>query len=345
MQKEFKPSGAKATNSFKKRFNYSLLRITSLYTLTLIVILFVSGTVTYSEFSSRIGRRFGGFPTMPPQMRVFLKDQPTAAQVREDLVQSIIFVNIFLLMLASISSYWLARRTLQPIKDAYERQQRFLSDASHELRTPLSILHIELENELYGLTKGPEFEKLSSKLEEVKRMSALVNNLLVLSRLDEGKIDVKKVADVHIEQVISEIVKRLQPLAHSNSLTLAYKAESKNPLISLNEDLFSHALTNLILNAIVYNKPDGKVDVISKIEGNQIVIEVIDTGIGISAHDLQNIFERFYRSDKSRTRKTGGSGLGLSIARSAIHHLHGRLEIESKIDVGTAVIIHLPLKQ
>ncbi len=340
-----KQSGAKVTGSFKKRFNLSLAWLTLLYGLTLAVILLVSGTVTYSEFSSRIGRRFGGFPP-PPQIRQqIINMQPTAAEVRQDLIESLIFVNSLLLVLASISSYWLARRTLQPIRDSYERQQLFLSDASHELRTPLSILHIELENELSSTTKSAERERITSKLDEVKRMSKIVNDLLTLSRLDAGKLDyTENITTVHLEECVSKIVKRLQPLAESNGLTLSYIQESQDIVLTLDEDVFSHALTNFIQNAIVYNKPGGKVNVITKIKGKEFLVEIIDTGIGISPDDLNNIFERFYRTDKSRSRKTGGSGLGLSIAQSAIRHIGGRFEIESKLDEGTKVKVFLPLK-
>ncbi len=426
MLNALKQSGAKATGSFKKHFNRSLLQLTLLYTVTLAIILLISGMVTYSEFSGRIGKRFGGFQPQisqitqtkaedgsqtttvnisvtplpePPNkpLNKFgnklsgvlgnqignqpgnLPNIPTAEDVRQDLIQSLIFVNGFLLILASISSYWLARRTLRPIEEAYERQRRFLGDASHELRTPLSILHIELENELRaiggtngtsgtgGTTHGSASniaarERIESKLEEVKRMSGLVNDLLALSRLDEDAPNTKDtLKPVHIETAISKITERLQPLAESHKLILSYErlgsgsehgsspsaelhSEKNGPMLNLDEDLFSHAITNLILNAIHYNKPDGHVEIVTKTEGNDVVIEITDTGIGISPEDLKAIFERFYRTDKSRTRKTGGSGLGLSIAQSAIEHMGGKITIESERGKGTTATVRLPIR-
>ena len=343
MQKEFKQSGVRATSSFKKRFSHSLFNITFLYTITLIVILFVSGILTHTEFSNRVARRFSDFNKMPPEVRMQMVNRPTAQEVRDDLFESLLFTNLILILLASFSSYWLAKKTLKPIKDAYERQQHFLSDASHELRTPLSILTIELENELTSSTKEQDKEKLQSKMDEVKRMTKIVNDLLVLSRLDEERIPTKPV-QIHIEQVIEKIIKRLQPLAESNGISLTYIHKSEDTTITIDEDLLTHALTNFILNAVIYNKNQGKVEVLTHIEKKEFIVEIIDTGIGISKSDLQNIFERFYRTDKSRSRKTGGTGLGLSIAQSAIHHLNGTLEIESDVNIGTKVKVHLPIK-
>jgi signal transduction histidine kinase len=174
MQNESKPFGVKATNSFKENFNQSILKLSFLYGAILITILFISGVITFNEFSGRIGKRFN---TPPPTVTITLPNgttiskvpiekgldrglnriqeksnreaqMPTVADIRADLIASLIFVNGILLLLASIASYWLARLTLKPIQIAYEKQRRFLGDASHELRTPLSILQIELENEL-----------------------------------------------------------------------------------------------------------------------------------------------------------------------------------------------------
>jgi two-component system, OmpR family, sensor histidine kinase CiaH len=358
MQHESKQFGAKDINSFRKRFSESLAQLTFLYILTLVVILCISGYITYSEFSSRIGKRFNRFPpTQPAQFKgrispnaLLLNNQPTAEDVRDDLIGALIFVNSFLLILASISSYWLARRTLQPIKHAYERQRRFLSDASHELRTPLSILQLELENEIRNTQNipVPELRGLAeSKLEEVKRMGKLVHDLLVLSRLDEDTIhSVKQKETFDLVAFLEALVRRLQPLTKVNQLHLTFATEKDTPdplLMTVDENLCTHALTNLILNAILYNVPSGSVRVTVATIQKNAVIKVIDTGIGIAQPDLDLIFERFYRADKSRSRKTGGSGLGLSIAESAIHRIGGTIQIESTPSVGTTVIVHIPL--
>ncbi len=391
MQNESKPFGVKATNSFKKNFNQSILKLSFLYGAILVTILCISGVITFNEFSGRIGKRFN---TIPPTITIQLpngntitnktlviredkrpnelkKDQqvrngqiqneqkresqtPTAADIRADLIASLIFVNGILLLIASIASYWLARLTLKPIQVAYEKQRRFLGDASHELRTPLSILQIELENELHTQKDEKKREDIHSKLEEVQRMSKLVGDLLTLSRLDDdGTPKSRKSSRVAVGEfssLINKITDRLTPLAHAHSVLLSFVDEIsntphtafKNRQLIVDEELLSHALTNLIQNAIFYNKKDGSVEVKIAPHGKRIRITITDTGVGINEHDLQHIFDRFYRADKSRTRsnvKHSGSGLGLSIAKTTLAHMNATLYLTSEVDKGTIATV------
>lgn len=398
MQNESKLFGAKATSSFKKSFdqsfNQSILKLSFLYGTILVAILLISGVITFNEFSGRIGKRFN----IPPTVTITLPNgttiskgpidkgigrelngsqvnkvqdrndrntqMPTAADIRADLIASLIFVNGILLLLASIASYWLARLTLRPIQVAYERQRRFLGDASHELRTPLSILQIELENELHteknATVRNTETrEAIESKLEEVQRMSKLVGDLLTLSRLDDDTAPKhRKTARVTVGEfssLINKITERLTSLAETHSVSLLFVDEItqntstpnstfKNRHIVIDEELLSHALTNLLQNAIFYNKKDGTVEVKIKAHGKKIQIIVSDTGVGIHEHDLQHIFDRFYRADKSRTRsnvKHSGSGLGLSIAKTTLEHMNATLHLTSEVDKGTIATIEL----
>jgi len=395
MQNESKPFGVKATNSFKKNFNQSILKLSFLYGAILVTILCISGIITFNEFSGRVGKRFN---TIPPTVTITLPNGttiskgpidsglgrelnglqvnrvqdrndrngqiPTAADIRADLIASLIFVNGILLLLASIASYWLARLTLRPIQIAYEKQRRFLGDASHELRTPLSILQIELENELHTEKNAPvrnteTREAIESKLEEVQRMSKLVGDLLTLSRLDDDTAPKHRktirVTVGEFSSLINKITERLVPLAETHSVSLSFVDEItqtasasnnifKNKHIVVDEELLSHALTNLIQNAIFYNKKDGAVEVKIKAHGKRVQIIVSDTGVGIHEHDLQHIFDRFYRADKSRTRsnvKHSGSGLGLSIAKTTLAHMNATLRLTSEVDKGTIATIEL----
>lgn len=386
MQNESKLFGAKATNSFKKSFNQSfnqsILKLSFLYGAILVAILCISGVITFNEFSGRVGKRFNTIPptitiqlpngdtlsNKPPlnQIRKELRNEqkkqaqmPTAEDIRADLIASLIFVNGILLLLASIASYWLARLTLRPIQIAYEKQRRFLGDASHELRTPLSILQIELENELHSVKDETTREEIKSKLEEVQRMSKLVSDLLTLSRLDDGVADKnpardKKVETIYMQQFeekVQSIVTRLESLATTHAVSLSFKSniestKDKQRRVTVDTDLLSHALTNLVQNAIFYNKKDGQVHVTLLVRGRKIRIVIEDTGIGISEHDLEHIFDRFYRADKSRTRsnvKHSGSGLGLSIAKSTLAHINGTLQLTSEIDKGTTATIEIEM--
>lgn len=344
MQNVLKQSGVKGTGSFEKRFQRSIVTLTVFYALTLAIIIFISGVVSYSTFSSRIGRRFEKFPPHPQTQQITPLKMPTVEEVRTDFIESLILVDGFLLLLAIILSYWLARVTLYPIKKSYEQQRQFLGNASHELRTPLSILQLDLENELADSSLKENIKRRArSNLEEVGRMSRLVGDLLLLSRLDENKPVTRTISPVNTTTVLDKAVDHLRVLAttHSVEITVNHTQE-KDIVITSNEDLLFHALTNIIKNAIVYNKPAGTVVITVAPSHKEIAITITDTGIGINKDQLNKIFDRFYRIEESRSRQTGGSGLGLSIVRSSIEHIGGKISIESNIEKGTSVFITLP---
>lgn len=347
MRNVLKQYGVKDTGSFEKHFQRSILTLTIFYATTLAIILFVSGAVSYSTFSSRIGHRFERFP--PPDTDIFLENLPshlpTAEEVRTDFIESLILVNGILLLLAGVLSYWLALVTLYPIKKAYEKQRQFLGNASHELRTPLSILQLDLENELADSSLKENIKRRArSNLEEVGRMSRLVGDLLLLSRLDENKPITKTLNRINIHKVIDNAVTHLRTLSETNNVELRVQSiENGELLIVSNEDLLFHVLTNIIKNAIVYNKPNGVVDISVTLKQKNIAITITDTGIGISKDQVKKIFDRFYRIEESRSRQTGGSGLGLSIVRSSLEHIGGKISMESEIGKGTSVVITLPV--
>ncbi len=345
-----KQSGVRDINSFNQRFKTSIIKLTLLYVGILVGILFVSSSVLYSAFSKRLEHRYRGFspaeaeivlePGQPPRITY-----PTPDDVRADLIYSLILVNGFLLFIASALSYRLAAETLKPLKDAYEREKRFLGDASHELRTPLAILQADLENELLNVHGSKiAHARASSNLEEVKRMGSLISGLLTLSRLSEDGIKSKSIyVDINIPDFIQDICKRLSAIAEQQHVALTFE-KPENPMhIFSNEKLISEAVTNVIKNAILYNKMNGTVTVSLVEKDNAAEITVADTGIGMSKKDLDKVFDRFYRVDKSRSRQTGGSGLGLAIVRSSIEQAGGTISLESELDKGTTVKLRIPL--
>ena len=359
MQKESLPFGAKATNlfnrSFSQNFERSIIRLAVFYALIFAGILLLSGLITFSVFAFRSHHRFNRgtiiVQNMMPQAadpRVIVAVSqpmprplpPVESQLREDLIESLVMVNTLLVMLSALFGYWLARRTLQPIRNAYEKQQQFLADASHELRTPLAILHLDLENELHG-AKGEAKNRAESNLQEVQRMSKLVNDLLLLSRLDQAVA--QDISAVDLGVLSSDVVDRLQPLASAHDVVVT-AASAEGCLVLAHADTVFHAVTNIVHNAIAYNKPNGTVIVTVAVVGAEYVVAVADTGVGIAEQDVARIFDRFYRADKSRTRSTGGSGLGLAIAHAAVERSGGTIAIESAVGVGTTVTIRFPRK-
>ncbi|TSC84342.1 MAG: histidine kinase [Parcubacteria group bacterium Gr01-1014_13] len=345
MQNVFKQFGERAIGSFNSRFKFSLWELTALYAAILIVILFLSSSIIYGAFSNRLEYRFN--QATSPSFSNFLPFPPTVQDVQGDLVRSLVWVNIILLVAAGVASYWLARATFKPLQEMHEGQRKFFGDASHELRTPLSILRLDLENQLADKTlSAPIRERIVSNLEEVDRMGKLVNGLLALARFDElYSAKQKNFIPVSLIPLTQHAVERLQVLAKEQQVDLVFNLLTKEKLIILsNEEVLLQTITNIIKNGIMYNRPGGKVIVTIHNDKRHAFITIVDTGVGISKQDLDKIFDRFYRADKSRSSETGGSGLGLAIVRSSMNYLDGTVKIESEVEKGTSIVLEFSLK-
>lgn len=340
MQSAFKPFGEKDTGSFHEHYTRTRLQLTLIYSVISIALLVVSGSITRTVFSERLDQRFAIIVDRKDRVHsVFLPIN--ADDVRSDLSNTLLLVNGVLVALSVLASYWLATRTLRPIQEAYDRQRQFLSDASHELRTPLAILQANLENERDG---GAANLRMSAEghLEEVKRMSALVSDVLSLSKLEHAGVDVAQ-EPMTVNDVLQKVVDRLAPIAAKHDVSLMLEDAPETFTILANEEPLIRVLTNIIENAILYNRPQGSVSISLQREDGNVRIDITDTGVGIAEKDVQKIFDRFYRADKSRSRRTGGSGLGLSIARSIVESFGGGIAMKSTVDVGTTVSITLPI--
>lgn len=327
MQNVLKLFAGRDSVSFEKRFTRSLVVLTIFYSITLSVILLISTSVSYSAFSSRIRARYERIPS-PPGIIIEVQRGPTANEIKQDFVNAIALVNGVLLVIAIGASYVLARLTLRPLKTAYEDQRRFIADASHELKTPLAIMSMELENE-----NTPEAK---SKLQEVKRMTKIVQDLLLLSKLENAAESPSPIISVDVVSVLKDVVKRLGVVAEAYKVNIDFKDPNEPFFVKGNEHI-SHIFSNIIQNGIIYNKPEGKVEVSVEKVGSEVDVIVKDTGQGMTRHDLEHIFDRFYRADKSRSRKSGGSGLGLSIAERGIESVGGRIKMQSELEKGTTV--------
>ena len=338
----------KATGSRKDKFQLTRLRLTGIYAALLLGVLIISGVITHSVFSSRLEHRFllHGRPTFVPPPQVLQIGREARDQVRQELITSMILVNGMLFIGAVGLSYFLAGITLRPIKQAYEQQRRFLSDASHELRTPLAILQTDLENERDN-TKASAQEKEASQshLEEVQRMGKIVKDLLLISRLDgEGQLATPREV-VDLKEIVTVAVQRLQGYAAKHKIKIIVSPMTRENSITViaNQGHLLQAVTNLIKNGIDYNKPDGNVVVSLRPNKNGVDITVSDTGIGIAEEEIPKLFDRFYRVDKSRTRAVGGSGLGLSIVQAIAHTYGGSVSVISSTSTGTIVRFSIPL--
>jgi signal transduction histidine kinase len=264
--------------------------------------------------------------------------------IQADFQNTILMVNGVLLIVAAVLSYGLAGLTLRPIRSAYERQRQFLGDASHELRTPLAILQTGLESQLRRTKDTKEAKKIQSHLEEVHRMTRLVEDLLQLSYFAERNINIPNKKNVELTPLLQEAVERFTELAEKNEIRMNCLINVDTGISVLGDkQMLSQAITNILKNAVYYNKSGGSVEVRLSREQSRAVIEIIDTGIGMSSEDIEHVFDRFYRAEKSRSRGTGGSGLGLSIADAVIRAHRGSIDIHSVPDEGTSVLITLPI--
>ncbi|WP_242393956.1 heavy metal sensor histidine kinase [Anaeromyxobacter oryzisoli] len=232
--------------------------------------------------------------------------------------------------------------TLARLHDAFERLRRFTADASHELRTPLTALRSVGEVALQEPREPAAYrEVVGSMLEEVERLTGLVESLLLLTRADSGRVAAAREA-VDLDALATGAVDHLRVLAEekgqvlTTELPVAVRARCAPALVR-------QAIVNLLDNAIQYTPPGGIIRVRARVlASGEPAVEVEDTGPGIAAAHLERIFERFYRVDADRSRRTGGAGLGLAIARSVVGATGGRIEVQSAEGRGSLFRIVLP---
>jgi len=224
-------------------------------------------------------------------------------------------------------------------------RQQFVSNVSHELKTPLSSVKVLSESILLmeDVPKEMYVEFLHDINSEVDRMTAIINDLLTLVKLDQKEIPLN-FKEVDLNQMMAGIVKRLQPLAEDKGVILETDY-LKEITADADEMKLSLAISNLADNAIKYTPEGGRVKITLDADHQHAFITVADTGIGIPEDEVNRVFERFYRVDKTRDRETGGTGLGLSITHAAIMMHKGSIKVNSKEEEGTTILVRIPLKQ
>lgn len=236
------------------------------------------------------------------------------------------------------------------LQDVTEREQlerdrkAFVANVSHELRTPLTTMKSYIETLQDGAINDPEVSHrfLNVLANETERMIRLVNDLLQLSKLDSKRFTLR-LRRFDLGELIREVVQRFSFQFRERSLKVSLMIDPYLPPIEADRDMLTQVLDNVLSNAIKYSHPEGKVSIRLSQEGDQLKLVIQDEGVGIPKQELKNIFKRFYRVDKARSRDQGGVGLGLAITREMILAHQGSIEIESDLGQGTMVIIRLPL--
>lgn len=242
---------------------------------------------------------------------------------------------------------------------SFRQIKQFSSDASHELKTPLTILKGEVEVTLRKERPPQEYQQtLKSNLEEINRMSQIVEDLLLLSKADTGEIRLNK-EDIILTEILNEVVAQMDRLAKSKKLHLSASNHHQDIHIFGDALRLRELFINLIENGIKYTEEGGAIHITLQKEypppvrnqsdwlegekGEFVKIIVSDTGIGIAKEDQERIFNRFFRVDKARSREQGGSGLGLSICKWIVEAHQGEIKVESELGKGSSFIIKLPL--
>lgn len=264
--------------------------------------------------------------------------------IEQKFIKNLLISTVLSLVSVYIASHFLARKTLKPIIDSWKKQTQFVQDASHELRTPLAIIKAKQEN----LLENPEskiidnIEDIGCTLQEVDRLTKLIKELMDLARNDSNSQKLNKenfILDTEIKSII-ELYKEVAATEEKEFiLNLEYNEEINADLNKIKE-----LLIILLDNSLKYTEEHDLIEVKTYKKDNRCIIEVIDTGIGISKEAIDHVFERFYREEKSRTRSKGGMGLGLSIAYNIVELHKGTIKFDKTREKGTRVIVRLPIK-
>lgn len=239
--------------------------------------------------------------------------------------------------------YVLARWALRPIRNAWDKQNRFVADASHELRTPLSIIQLKIE----GLLRQPKRhiqdtgEDIAVMLDETRRLSKLVGSLLTLARSDANRLEVN-LEPLDMKRMLKKVTEPFAEMADFEGKTFILELDKKPIIINGDEQRIHQLLVILLDNAMKFTKKGGKIAVSCTQDYKTVTLKVSDSGIGISEKDLPHIFDRFFQADASRTDRKG-TGLGLAIAQWIVEKHRGRIEVDSKPGEGTVFTVYLPL--
>jgi|GEM_PF-2297029 len=354
-------------------FTRAKARLTIFYTIFISVVVILFSIAIYFGY---LGYLKGDFENELTEEIHYIQTQENGSVDQDDVVQLprtpkeistnasrrlgsiILIVDGSIIAFSAFLGYALAGFTLKPIQNNQDVQRRFMSDASHELRTPLSIMKTGIEVELRNPSIPGECKPvLRSNLEEINRMSDIVESLLFILRADSGNEDFK-FESLNLLQIISTVFKNMKPYADQKKVALTMEKKDipftkiieetekakKEEEILIKGDLnkLKQAFYNIFKNAVDYSKTDGEIILSVIKQSGSVQIIITDNGIGIPKEELPHVFERFYRSSSILGTDNNGSGLGLAITKEIIEKHNGTIKIESSAGDWTVVTISLP---
>jgi len=323
------------TNNLQDEFFKARLRLTFYYSLTAIIILGGSSIILYNTILSNLTQSILTDGRIDPFLSGIIIDR-----AQDILLNRFLTIDLMIIFFIIILGFFLTHKTLAPIKSNMQRQKRFIADASHELRTPIAVmisgLEVNLNNNKLDLVGAKK--TLESTLSEMREFSILSNNLLDLSKYDM-RIQTKH-ESVLISELLKSIVEKNKNLAGFKEINIEAKVDSDVTILG-NKIELSRVFYNILDNAIKYTPHDGKILISDKVASNKYIVNITDTGAGISKDIIDKIFDPFFRGDKSRS--TEGAGLGLTLVKKIIENHKGTISIKSAENKGTSVIINLPI--
>jgi signal transduction histidine kinase len=280
------------------------------------------------------------------QIQLSLRSIDRAAK---QFAETLAVIAPFLLLSLGIAGYIFSGRATKPLQESFEVLRRFMNDAGHELSTPISIIQANAEAMELDLPEqdstdptavSPAVNKLAIIGRSTERMGTLVQDLMLLSKMESPQVQTKKVV-IQIDKLVKDVLEDFDELFKNKGIDLSI-AKSQPITLMGDADQLKRLLTNLLQNAMRYTDTGGTVIVSVDTFGRYARLVIKDSGIGIPPESVPKIFDRFYRVDKSRSRAAGGVGLGLSIVRAIVETHKGKIDVASELNKGTTFTILLP---
>lgn len=280
-------------------------------------------------------------PSIEGYKIVFL-DITSRQGILTNLIYTFLIVAVVMLIVIFFISRFFANKSIQPIKEAFDKQRQFIGDASHELKTPLAVINTNVDVLLSNKedTIKNQLKWLNYIKSEVERMTKLTNDLLYLTQIDYSNTKMIY-SNFDLSNAVEDVILTMEALIFENNISLSYNIDS-NLFVKGNSEQIKQVVMILLDNALKYTNTKGSIDVRLKNIHNNANLSVTNTGEGIPEEYINKIFDRLYRIDKSRSSNSGGYGLGLSIAKAIIEQHDGEISVKSVLNDNTTFIIELP---
>lgn len=332
-------------------FQKARLKLTAWYLLIIMMISFIFSAVIFNvqiveldRFArvqrTRLERQFPTREFSPPEPPFI--DPDLIKETKNRLLINLIELNGIIIIISGGLSFFLAGKTLRPIKEMIDDQDRFISDSSHELRTPLTSLKSAMEVALMdkNLTLIDAKKLIRENIEDVNRLQCLSDSLIKLSKNKEQK-DNLKTEKISLSKLVNSAIDKIKPQADQKQIVI--KKRLVNCQFTGDKEKLESVLAILMDNAVKYSEVNKSILIKTSKTIKNIHLSIIDHGQGIGKKDLPYVFDRFFRADTSRTKtKVSGFGLGLSIAKMIIEKHHGKIKVKSQLGKGSTFTITLP---